>query len=301
MISLPGISETFALAAGLEERLEPEPHLFIPYHDRSGTLTGHYRWRCYNKRANGQKYYQEPGSPYVPYFCHLPLQCCKNIFLTEGEKKELAIAEAGYQAIGLAGLSCYQHDANNNRQIIPELYEAIRFAQPATIYFVGDADTVTNLEYTRSAHFLALMFPAITVRLLQVPLGGPKGIDDLRGFLDGQFSAWFNEAQKTALVLNAENSFLVPALLQLQAAVELIGQLPAEERERHINRIVQMAALAQLAKEEPFKYVARFCEVARKATGLTKPAFGKALQDEIRRIMGPDKEDLNEDGDEIAA
>jgi hypothetical protein len=58
-MTLPGISEAFAQAAGLEERLAPEPHLFIPYHDRHGKLIPHFRRRLYNKRANGQKYYQK--------------------------------------------------------------------------------------------------------------------------------------------------------------------------------------------------------------------------------------------------
>jgi hypothetical protein len=190
MTLLPGISEAFAQAAGLEQRFEPEPHLFIPYHDRNGKRTSHFRWRLHNKRSNGQKYYQEPASGYIPYFCHLPLQLCKILFVTEGEKKALALADAGWQTIGLPGLSCYQTDANGNPQILPELHEAIKFAQPEIIYFVGDADTVSNLEYFRSAGILAEGFPNLKVCLIQLPLDGPKGIDDLRASLDGQFPDW---------------------------------------------------------------------------------------------------------------
>jgi DNA polymerase-1 len=281
MMILPGISEAFALANGLEERLKPEPHLFIPYHDRHGKLTTHFRWRLYNKRADGQKYYQAPGSGYIPYFCHLPLECCKTVFLMEGEKKTLAVAEAGYQSIGLPGLSCYQKDADDIPQILPELYEAVQFAQPEEICFVGDADTVTNLEYTRSAAVLASVFQTLTVRLLQLPLGGPKGVDDLRGELDGEFPGWLTNAHASAFPIDPKQSFLVPALLLLEYAQGPISQLTGGERERHFERIVRMAATARTSRENPL-VVERFCTVAQKTVKLTKDAFAKAVEAEIR-------------------
>jgi hypothetical protein len=199
MTPLPGISEAFARAAGLEERSEPEPHLFIPYHDRTGVRTGHSRWRLYRLRPDGQKYHQEPGSAYAAYFCQVPLCPCSALFLVEGEKKALALTEAGYPAVGLPGLSCYIADANGHPQILPELHEAIRFAAPQEICFIGDADTVTNLQYARSGHFLATMFAGITVHLLQLSLDGPKGVDDLRGQLNGQFPDRLTELRKSAV------------------------------------------------------------------------------------------------------
>jgi hypothetical protein len=177
----PGISDEFLRAAGVEELQEPEPQLRIPYYDYRGVLTGHWRSRLLEVRATGQKYTQAPNSGVHVYFPHLPLEPCSRFFITEGEFKTLALREAGYQSCGLPGLFCYTRDANNNPQILPELWEAVRFVHPTELYFVGDSDTWTNLDYYRSGHFLAVSFPRISVRLLQVPLGGPKGIDDLRG------------------------------------------------------------------------------------------------------------------------
>src|SRR5215469_7356520 len=98
----PGISEQFLKAAGVEERTEgSEPHLFIPYHDRTGNLTGHYRRRLFNPKPDGQKYDQPVGSAYEAYFCHVPLKKSNFLFLTEGEKKALALAEEGLPVIGL--------------------------------------------------------------------------------------------------------------------------------------------------------------------------------------------------------
>jgi hypothetical protein len=282
-MKLPGISEEFARAAGLEERAHPEPHLFIPYYDRNGKLTGHFRWRLYNKRANGQKYYQRPDSGYIPYFCQLPLQLCKILFLVEGEKKALSLAEAGWQVIGLPGLSCYQKDADGNPQILPDLYEAITFVQPEIIYFIGDADTVSNLEYFRSAGILAEAFPQSQVRLVAPPLGGPKGIDDLRGELDGQFSDWLVNAQSSSVHVDPETSFLVAARLALEAGAERIKTLPPAPREHHLERIIQMSALARLSKEPRFS-VSRFLTAGWKITGLTKPDFERAVADRIDRM-----------------
>jgi hypothetical protein len=282
-MKLPGISEEFALEAGFEERLNPEPHLFIPYYDRNGKLTGHYRWRLYNKRANGQKYYQKPGSIYLPYFCHLPLVRCKILLLTEGEKKALALAEAGWQVIGLPGLSCYQKDADGNPQILPALYEAITFVQPEVIYFIGDADTVSNLEYFRSAGILAEAFPGVQVRLIATPLGGPKGIDDLKGELDGQFPEWMMSAQASSIHADPEASFLVAARLALEGSSERIKALPPAQREHHLERIIQMSALARLSKEPRFS-VSRFLSVGWKISGLTKPDFERSVSDRIDRM-----------------
>src|SRR5262249_30611927 len=119
----------------------------------------------------------------------------------------------------------------------------------------GVVKRVLVLEYYRSAWMLSQCFREIQLKLIQLPLGGPKGIDDLRGQLDGQFPDWLAEARAKALIVNPDTSFLVPALLQLETVVDVIAQLPAAERERHIHRVIQMAVLAQLAKEEPFMYV----------------------------------------------
>ena len=58
----PGISDEFLTAAGVEYRTQPEPHLWIPYHDIDGKRTGHWRARLQQPRPDGQKYTQPAGS-----------------------------------------------------------------------------------------------------------------------------------------------------------------------------------------------------------------------------------------------
>ena len=281
----PGISDEFLQAAGVHLVEEPEPCLRIPYHDREGKQTGHFRERLFKVRTNGQKYDQAPGSGIHVYFSHLRLEKpCPLFVMIEGEFKHLALREDDFQGCGLPCLHCYSKDNNGHPQILPELYEAIRFAEPENIVFVSDNDAVTNLEFFRSAHFLATTFPQIPVSLVQLPLNGPKGADDLREELNSQFPARMAEELKRKLRVDPERSFLVPALLQLEANTELIHQLPAESRERHIERIIQMTSYARIAKDEPCGVIERFFQIAHQASGMTKPAFEKSVEDEITRI-----------------
>jgi hypothetical protein len=283
-MSRPGISQEFLQAAGVHLLQEPEAQLRIPYHDFKGVRTGHWRSRLLNVRATGQKYDQPPGSGLQVYFCHLPLTPGPKFFVTEGEFKALALCEAGYMACGLGGLHCYTRDINDNPQILPALWDAVRFVAPAQLYFVGDSDTWLNLEYYRSAQFLAVTFPSVTVHLLRLAPGGPKGIDDLRAALGERFPTWLEDALAKTLLLEPEQSFLFPALIGLETIAELIPKLPAMERERTIQRLVQMTAFARAAKDQPRLAVERFCEIAQKVSRLTKAAFEKSVEDELLRI-----------------
>ena len=95
----------------------PDALLRIPYHDREGRRTGHYRERLKEIRPGGQKYDQPPGSGVHVYFSHLPLSPGVRLWVTEGEFKALSMWEAGNPTIGLPGLHCYTRDQNGNAQI----------------------------------------------------------------------------------------------------------------------------------------------------------------------------------------
>ena len=109
----------------------------------------------------GRSHDQPAGSGVHVYFAHIPLCVCQRLWVTEGEFKALSMWEAGNPTIGLPGLHCYTRDGNGNPQILPALFDAIRFVQPSEIVFIGDADTVLNIQYYRSAHFLATAFPKV--------------------------------------------------------------------------------------------------------------------------------------------
>jgi DNA polymerase I-like protein with 3'-5' exonuclease and polymerase domains len=285
----PGISSEFLRAAGVEYVTEPEPQLRIPYFDITGKPSGHWRTRLQRIRPTGQKYDQPAGSKSEVYLSHIPLSQGLLLFITEGEFKCMSLVESGFPAIGLPGLHCYVRDTNDQPQLLPAIHQAVELVRPAELCFIGDSDTATNLEYYRSAGMLSQCFRQIQLKLIQLPLGGPKGIDDLRDQLDGQFPVWLAEAKAKALTVNPDDSFLISARLQLEAALDIIVQLPAAERERHIHRSIQMAVLARLAKDQPATPIIRFCEVVRKVTGFTKPEFEKAIADEISRLTNNDQ------------
>jgi hypothetical protein len=92
--------------------------------------------------------------------------------------------------------------------------------------------------------------------------------------------------------VDPESSFLLVARTALESAVELIKALPPLAREHHLERIIQMAALARLSTEPRFS-VSRFLEGGWKISGLTKPDFEKAVADRIERLKkaNPDLEE----------
>jgi putative DNA primase/helicase len=73
-------------------------------------------------------------------------------------------------------------------------------------------------------------------------------------------------------------------MISLEAVADKITKLPPTQREWHKGRIVHMAALARLAKEEARSAVEYFCTVAQKVSKLPKPAFQAAVDDEIKQI-----------------
>ncbi len=278
----PGISDEYLFAAGVEVLLEGTYSLRIPYYDWLGKPTQHNRWRLRNPLPD-QKYYQEPNSGSHVYFNHLPLVSAPKLYATEGEFKCLALREAGLQAFGLPGLHSYTHeDPDVPPILLPGIFEALQATGCLRVCFIGDCDTLTNLEYFRSAGVLAQGIPPdIGVELLQIPLGGPKGIDDIRAQSNGDFPNWLAQEEKKAFLVDLKKSFLLCAALCLEARGAAIHDLPPAEREHHIERIVRMAALARMSKEDSLA-IERLCSIAQKVSKLTKEVFTKAVEAEIR-------------------
>src|SRR5260221_5473611 len=212
----PGISDEYLFAAGVEVLLEGTYSLRIPYYDWLGKPTQHNRWRLRNPLPD-QKYYQEPNRGSHVYFNHLPLVSAPKLYATEGEFKCLALREAGLQAFGLPGLHSYTHeDPDVPPILLPGIFEALQATGCLRVCFIGDCDTLTNLEYFRSAGVLAQGIPPdIGVELLQIPLGGPQGIDDILAQSNGDFPNWLAQEEKKAFLVDLKKSFLLCAALCL--------------------------------------------------------------------------------------
>ncbi len=125
------------------------------------------------------------------------------LVIVEGEFKALSIFELEINVIGLCGLYIYKRDEEGNRRLLAEIDQAIARSCAEKVYFIGDADTTTNLNFARSAQFLADKLSPIPVLLPRLPLDGPKGIDDWKdgwdGASDGEASARLESLLGSAL------------------------------------------------------------------------------------------------------
>ena len=292
----PGISDEFLRAAGVEVIPTGEHSLRIPYRDCNGKLTGHCRWRL-RRPVAGQKYDQPPDTGSHVYFHHRPLSEAKTLYGSEGEFKSLALAEAGCETIGFPGLHCYTRQEVEGEELAPVLLKGILEAVATTkcerLVFVGDSDTLTNIEYYRSAGVLAQELPeGVSVGLLQVPLGGPKGVDDIRHAKNSQFPEWLAEMEAKTLTVDKTKSFLVAAAHCLEARGKALHELPPADRDHQIERLVRMAAYARISKEGSLAIV-HICHTIQKLTKLNKDTFNKVVEEQVREIVGGDADVSN--------
>jgi len=204
--NLPGVSQGYAEAAGVERLTAAEAEhrcglkeggLWFPYRSLAGEpipLDG--RPGCYgrlrlNVPRDDRKYHQRAGTKargYVPHNFHL-LTAQNDLVIVEGEKKCLALAEAGVAALGVGGIC----SALSDGQFVPELNAAIQHMNLQRVLFLGDSDTSLIFSFSREAIKTARMLPEhITVVLPRIGLDGPgKGIDDVRQALGAEFPAYW--------------------------------------------------------------------------------------------------------------
>jgi hypothetical protein len=157
----PGISDETLKKADVKTTDYPEPgSIEIPYFDATGRPIGFSRWRLVRVQANGKKYHQEPKSGIHVYFPPGGLHPSSRLILTEGEFKTLSLYESGFETIGLPGLYTYTNDQQaGTPELLPDIHAAVARTGAEEILFIGDADTATNLDFSRSAHFLAETLP----------------------------------------------------------------------------------------------------------------------------------------------
>ena len=87
--------------------------------------------------------------------------------------------------MAIGGISC----AMPGRRLMPDLRKLFsKFPAIERVYFLGDADTALNFEFSREAVKLARALPdGVELRLPRIPFGGPNGIDDCREEFGGEF------------------------------------------------------------------------------------------------------------------
>jgi hypothetical protein len=283
----PGISQNTLIAAGIHFSDYPEPgSIEITYCTNEGDFTKFRRWRL--PRADGPKYWQEPGSEvyvYYPPGCFrrnngaqkfgLPLDA---IFLPEGEFKTLSLLEIGVWAIGIPSFIVYSRDENGHRRLLRDLQVAVSKEKPSAFFFLGDNDTATNFEFARNAEFLASAVHPTKVFLPRIPIDKPKGIDDCREALGDGFDVFFTEMIRTAIELPRKITAPEIALLLLEREKGALKALSCLERERHFKRLVKMCGAAQTYGKS--QATIRLCKLSREIVGLTATELKDAIQDQ---------------------
>lgn len=161
-------------------RDQPELLRVRPDHPRTDRRKGREREIKYDQRA---------GTPVAVYY---PPRTRRDrlrgdgiVVWTEGEKKALALDELGYCAIGLTGVyNAHDKAAKDARQgwkLHPWLREDLRIEGREHV-IAYDADVSVKPDVMKAARRLAGMLLAAgarTVRMVAIPLEGPKGIDDV--------------------------------------------------------------------------------------------------------------------------
>jgi hypothetical protein len=112
----------------------------------------------------------------LDYFAPGGIKETSQLAIVEGEFKALSIYELGIGVIGLCGLYVYKRDEEGNRTLLPEINQALARSCAEKVY-IADADTATNLNFARSAQFLADKLSPIRVLLPRLRLDGPKGFE----------------------------------------------------------------------------------------------------------------------------
>jgi hypothetical protein len=147
---------------------------------------GYERFKVWREEGReGPKYLQKPGTPnhlYVPTVTDLSGD--ETLLITEGEKKSLALSQAGFQTVGIGGVWNWRGKGEDNRsgesRPINDL-DRVNWGRSVTIVFDSDGHDNSNIRLTAFRLARELSGRGATVSILFLPPGeaGEKvGVDD---------------------------------------------------------------------------------------------------------------------------
>lgn len=162
--------------------------LAFPYRNLDGTSMNFIRYRLHVPRiANGKpvKYDQPAGSRPRAYFPSASLPLLRDgegdIYITEGEKKSLALSQLQVAAIGIGGVWC---GCEKTGGLIPDLREINWSGRIVYIVFDYDEKPETRMHVANAGRKLGkaiLEAGAKDVRIVSLPpgpCGAKQGVDD---------------------------------------------------------------------------------------------------------------------------
>lgn len=148
---------------------------------------GHERFRCfYEEGKDGPKYRQKKGTPnrlYIPPAADLTVD--GPLVMAEGEKKTLALWQAGFQVVGIGGVWNWCQKGEGYRKPkesrpIPDL-ALVTWCRPVTIIFDSDGhdNPLVRLAAFRLARELSRRGAAVSIIFIPPsPTGEKRGADD---------------------------------------------------------------------------------------------------------------------------
>lgn len=194
----PGVLDKTLLRAGVRRvTAEEAMHLckcndsgtWIPYFTLRGqpVLDGGEPYGRLRKDTDGTHKYHQEGktSSYIYISPGFALRFNNGrlefLIVVEGEFKALSLFEDGYSAIAFPGFYGYSSDrATNMKALLPDLKELLDIYMPKKVFFLGDADTSVNIDFSIAALNLARLIAPIPLYLPRLPISGEKGIDDVK-------------------------------------------------------------------------------------------------------------------------
>jgi hypothetical protein len=181
-----GLTDETIRAAGL--RTENNALVF-PYRDLDGKQNGFARRRPHNPRViDGRvaKYIQPTGSPLRAYFPPASLAGLRDgvspVYVTEGEKKALALSQLGLPAVGLGGVWCGCKKGTDD--LIEDITYIVLSGRIFYIVFDYDPKENTRDDVTAAARRLERALRSVgaggvyVVELPPGPNGAKQGVDD---------------------------------------------------------------------------------------------------------------------------
>jgi hypothetical protein len=290
----PGISNEMLERAGVRHVSADEAKalcglassgLWLPYRNVDGSAIrdgdkDYGRLRLERPRGD-MKYYQAGGTTvhaYLPPMVAAVTNVGGDLFIIEGEFKSLALAEAGFQAVGISGF--FGFGSKDNGGLVPELAAVIEKHKPARILFCGDSDTALNCFFPLAAVRLANLVQPVPVLLPRIPLNGPgKGADDCRAKLNDTFADWWRERIANAIEVkpDTDSALLMTELVEFEQAA--IISLNGKARKDVNDRLVKLAATFEqnaLIQEQLLTF-------AEKKLGLKRRALNKAVKAALKK------------------
>lgn len=157
--------------------------LVFPYRDINGVVNCFTRWRPHTPRlidGKPAKYEQPKNSPLRAYFPSESIERLRDIsmpvFITEGEKKALALAQCGLAAVGLGGVWC--GCKKKSTELIDDLQKINWSGRDVYVIFDYDEKPTTRRQVDAARRRLASALRAAGAReVYNVEL--PPGREDL--------------------------------------------------------------------------------------------------------------------------